>query len=80
MAENIENRLQSLRTQQQESARRHAQAEAKLDTVLARKTQLLEGLHQQGFKDPEAAREEVIALSAEVEEILDQIEARVQGS
>lgn len=79
MTDNIETRLQSLRTQQQEASRRYAQAEAKLDTVQSKRESLMSGLKEQGFDSPEAARKHVEELSSEVEEILVQIEEKVRG-
>lgn len=79
MADNIEERLQALRTQQGEAQRRHAQAEAKLDTVRSRKDSLLAGLQEQGFDTPEQARKHVEELNAEVEGILNSIEDKVKG-
>lgn len=79
MSENIEQRLQSLRSRQQEAVRQKAQAEAKLDSVRARKDQILQQLSDEGFPDPEVARVEVQSLSDEVEEILTDIESKVQG-
>ncbi len=75
----IEERLQSLRSRQQEAVRRKAQAEAKLDSVRARKEQILGQLSEEGFQSPEAAREEVQNLSDQVEEVLREIEEKVQG-
>jgi chromosome segregation ATPase len=79
MAEDVEARLQNLRTKQQDAQRRHAQAEAKLDSVRAQKTALLEGLAEQGYPDVDAARARVQELTAETAEILSQIEEKVAG-
>lgn len=75
----VESRLQSLRSKQQDARRRYAQAEAKLDTVRSQKTALLKGLKDQGFASVDAARERVRELSTETEDILAQIEEKVRG-
>lgn len=77
MADDIEYRLQTLRSKQQDAQRRHAQAEAKLDQVRSQKTSLLNGLKEQGFPDAKAAQKRVKELSAETEEILVRIESQV---
>lgn len=79
MADDIENRLQTLRSKQQDAQRRYAQAEAKLDAVRAQKTALLKGLKEQGFPDAKAAQKRVTELSAETDSILAQIEEQVSG-
>jgi chromosome segregation ATPase len=79
MADDVESRLQALRTKQQDAQRRHAQAEAKLDTARSQKQALLDGLKKQGFPDVKAARARVQELSAETETILAQIEEQVAG-
>lgn len=77
--EDIETRLQSLRTRQQEAARRYAQAEAKIDTVKARRAEILASLKEHGFDSPEEARAEVENLSSQVEATLEKIEEKVRG-
>lgn len=79
MSENIETRLQSLRTRREEANRRRSVAEAKLDEVAARKTQIEQALSDQGFDTPEAARDEVQRISTEVDTILDEIAEKVSG-
>jgi hypothetical protein len=79
MADDIETRLQTLRSKQQDAQRRHAQAEAKLDNVRAQKTSLLNGLKEQGFSDTTAAQKRVKELSTETEAILSQIEEQVSS-
>lgn len=79
MADDIEGRLQALRSKQQEAQRRYAQAEAKLDAVRSQKQALLTGLKEQGFETVEDARVRVKELSAETEQILAQIETKVNG-
>lgn len=75
--ESIEVRLQNLRTQQQEATRRVAQAEAKLDTVHARKREIEEALAEAGYETPQDARARVEELAGEVESVLEDIEQKV---
>lgn len=75
----IETRLQSLKDRQQEAARRYAQAEARLDTVRARRDELMDALKEHGFDTPSQAREKVNELSGEVEQILEKISEEVSG-
>lgn len=75
----IEKRLSELRNQQGEATRRLAQAEAKRDQVIARRTETLEALKEMGYDTPEAAQEAAVALNNETESILAQIEEKVAG-
>lgn len=75
----IEDQLSSLRTRQQEAARRYAQAEAKLDQVKARQAQIIDSLKSQGFESAVAAQAEVARLESEVQEVLAEIESKVSG-
>ena len=77
--DDVELRLQNLRTKQQDAQRRFAQAEAKLDQVRSQKATLLTSLKEQGYADVAAARDRVQALSAETQAILAQIEEKVAG-
>lgn len=77
MAEDIEQRLSSIRARQQEAQRRHATAEAKLDQVRARREEVMQSLSAQGFSTPEEARARVESLKSETEEILADIEGKV---
>lgn len=77
--EELAERLQSLKVQQQEANRRVAQAEAKQDAVQAKKAEVMESLKNQGFDSPEAARERVESLGKEVDAVLQDIEEKVSG-
>lgn len=79
MTDDAESRLQGLRTKQQDAQRRHAQAEAKLDSARSQKAALIDGLKNQGYPDVKAARKRVEELSAETETILAKIEEQVSG-
>jgi len=79
MSENIETRLQTLKTRRHEASRRRATAEAKLDEVAARKAAVHASLKEQGFDTPDEAAAEVQRLTTEVDEILDEIAQKVEG-
>lgn len=79
MSNNIETRLQSIRTSQQEAGKRYSQAEARLDGVAAKKQQITAQLADMGFSTPEEASAEVSRLNSEVDQILQDIEQKVSG-
>lgn len=79
MAEEIEKRLIELRNQQGEATRRLAQAEAKRDQVVARRTETLDSLKELGYETPEQAAEAAQTLHNETEAILAKIEEKVSG-
>ena len=75
----LEERLQLVRSRQQEATRRRAQAEAKLDTVRAQREDVLARLKAMNYDTVEAAQQRAVALKAETESVLADIEAKVRG-
>jgi hypothetical protein len=74
----VEDRLQKIRTKQQDSHRKRAQAEARLDAARARQAEALQALRDLGFSTVAEARDRAVALEAETEQILADIEAKVK--
>jgi hypothetical protein len=78
MSDDVEARLQQVRTKQQDAHRKRAMAEARLDAATARRDDALKQLKDLGFSTVAQARERAVALEEETEQILAAIEAKVR--
>lgn len=77
MSSSVEKRLAAARNQVDLAKTARTRAETQLEAVTARRAEILKALESHGVSSPEEAQARMDEVSAELEEVLDEVERKL---